>query len=66
MRTLRGKRMKEPMEMPNLEGFKAIAVDDDGNEFPVTVKKDSIGCFSLYRDSDNSPCWMQIVGFVDA
>lgn len=57
------KRLYAVMDIPNQEGFKFIGVDEDRDEFPCTVKKDSIGCHSVYRDLDGEPCFNRLIGW---
>jgi len=49
-----------PADIPNTDGYRLIGIDDDFNEFFCVVRKNPVGCFSLYKEENSAPCFMQI------
>lgn len=55
--------MNKLQDLPNKEGFKFTGVDRLREEFECVVKKDPVGCHSVYRVDNGEPCFMQLVGW---
>lgn len=49
--------------LPNASEFEFTGCFKDGSESLCIVKKDSIGMHSVFRISDNEPCWFQLSGW---
>jgi len=52
-----------PMDIPNIDGYKLIGVDNDTNEFNCTVKLNKQYYYSVYRDDTQEPCFMSLAGW---
>jgi hypothetical protein len=56
-------KLNELSDLPNQEGFKFIGIDDDYNEHLCIVVKDSIGCHTVNRISDNEPFFTKLMSW---
>lgn len=55
--------MKHLADLPNQEGFKFIGVDKENMRHECEVKKNAIGCHSVYRTQDGEPFFMRLAGW---
>lgn len=55
--------MKRLADLPNQEGFKFIGMDKENIRHVVEVKKDAIGCHSVYRTHDGEPFFVRLFGW---
>ena len=51
--------------LPNRAGYRFWGVTHDGDVVPCVVKKDPIGCHSVYREDDGAPFWFQLRGWTE-
>ena len=51
-------------DLPNQEGFRFTGIDKEGNLHPCVVRKNPVGCHSVYRLDNGEPFFFQLCGWV--
>lgn len=52
--------MRALRDLPNLEGYRFVGIDIDGNEHACIVVKDAVGCHTVKRIADLEPFFMRL------
>lgn len=55
--------MNHLQDLPNQEGFVFIGIDKNNNKHECEVKKNPIGCHSVYKTENGEPFFFQLSGW---
>lgn len=55
--------MNHLVDLPNQEHFKFIGITKNGERHECEVRKNAVGCHSVYRTADGEPCFTQLAGW---